>query len=140
MCYELYSQLASGSGAGPWISCDLDQEGERTRNLQVALAMDLPKEGLRRGDIVTIVEYVQGESDGEGYFLEVFSALGQTLYRRPRCNRYEPMRRWPFVPLGEGGESVGTSKGVPQNGRPHKRSRRSTSSRYGQRGSGLATI
>ena len=47
---------------------------------RVALADDLPKENLRRGDLATIVEYYEGSSDQEpGYELEVFNAVGDTF-------------------------------------------------------------
>jgi hypothetical protein len=45
----------------------------------VALAQDLPEEGLRRGDVATIVDRVHTAAGDEGYLLEVFNALGQTL-------------------------------------------------------------
>jgi hypothetical protein len=49
---------------------------------QVALTRDLPNEGLRRGDIATVVEKLPGTkaSGGEdGYILEVFNAIGETI-------------------------------------------------------------
>ena len=47
---------------------------------RVALAVDLPGAGLRRGDVATTVEYYEGESGSEnGYDLEVFNALGHTV-------------------------------------------------------------
>ena len=49
---------------------------------QVALARDLPGEGLCRGDIATVVEKLPGTkaSGGEdGYMLEVFNAIGETI-------------------------------------------------------------
>ena len=47
---------------------------------RVALADDLPKENLRRGDLATIVEYYEGRSGQEpGYELEVFNAVGDTF-------------------------------------------------------------
>ena len=47
---------------------------------RVALADDLPKENLRRGDLATIVEYCEGSSGQEpGYELEVFNAVGDTF-------------------------------------------------------------
>jgi hypothetical protein len=47
---------------------------------RIALAEDLPKEKLRRGDVATIVEYYAGRADQEpGYELEVFNALGKTI-------------------------------------------------------------
>jgi hypothetical protein len=47
---------------------------------RVALTEDLPERRLRRGDVVTVVEYHSGRSDQEpGYSLEVFNAVGQTV-------------------------------------------------------------
>jgi hypothetical protein len=47
---------------------------------RVALADDLPKENLRRGDLATIVEYYEGSHSQEpGYELEVFNAVGDTF-------------------------------------------------------------
>jgi hypothetical protein len=47
---------------------------------RVALADDLPKENLRRGDLATIVEYYEGSPGQEpGYELEVFNAVGDTF-------------------------------------------------------------
>jgi hypothetical protein len=46
---------------------------------RVALREDFPKYQLRRGDVATIVEH-HPVSDGEdGYSLEVFNALGETI-------------------------------------------------------------
>lgn len=48
---------------------------------RVALAVDLPEEGIRRGDVATIVEqHAAPAAGGEpGYSLEVFNAVGETL-------------------------------------------------------------
>ena len=49
---------------------------------EVALACDVPEEGLRRGDVATVVENLPGTeaSGGEnGYILEVFNAIGETI-------------------------------------------------------------
>lgn len=49
---------------------------------EVALARDIPEEGLRRGDVATVVEHLPGTraSGGEdGYALEVFNAIGETI-------------------------------------------------------------
>lgn len=45
---------------------------------RVALAVDFPAEGIRRGDVATVVEHhpVDGEP---GYSVEVFNAVGQTV-------------------------------------------------------------
>jgi hypothetical protein len=47
---------------------------------RVALADDLPKENLRRGDLATIVEYYEGSPGQEpGYELEVCNAVGDAF-------------------------------------------------------------
>ena len=47
---------------------------------RVVLTQDLPKEGLRAGDVGVVVEHYQARADApEGYELEVFAATGQTI-------------------------------------------------------------
>jgi hypothetical protein len=47
---------------------------------QVALRIDLPQDGLRQGDVATIVEEHPGKPGQEhGYSLEVFNAVGETI-------------------------------------------------------------
>ncbi len=47
---------------------------------RVVLTQDLPKEGLRAGDVGVIVESYPGRAGvPEGYELEVFAANGQTV-------------------------------------------------------------
>lgn len=46
---------------------------------QIALAIDLPEKGLRSGDVATIVEHHPVQSGEDGYSLEVFNALGETI-------------------------------------------------------------
>lgn len=47
---------------------------------RVALTEDVPEHGLRRGDIVTIVELLPATAHhSAGYVVEVFSVTGQTL-------------------------------------------------------------
>jgi len=46
---------------------------------QIALTKSLPEKGLRRGDIATIVEYHPISNGEDGYSLEVFNALGETI-------------------------------------------------------------
>ena len=48
---------------------------------QVALARDVPEDGLRKGDIATVVDHHPSPESGgeEGYSLEVFNALGDTI-------------------------------------------------------------
>jgi len=45
----------------------------------VALACDLPKHRLRRGDVVKLVERHVAPDGTEGYSAEVFNALGDTI-------------------------------------------------------------
>ncbi len=46
---------------------------------RVVLTQDLPKEGLRAGDVGVIVEHYPARADvPEGYEVEVFAAIGQT--------------------------------------------------------------
>jgi hypothetical protein len=46
---------------------------------EVALTKDLPEKRLRKGDVATVVEH-HPVSDGEdGYSLEIFNALGDTV-------------------------------------------------------------
>ncbi|HIK09119.1 MAG TPA: DUF4926 domain-containing protein [Oscillatoriaceae cyanobacterium M33_DOE_052] len=44
----------------------------------VALREDLPQYNLRRGDVATVVEH-HPAPDEDGYSLEVFNALGETI-------------------------------------------------------------
>ena len=47
---------------------------------RIALKEDLPAHNLRKGDVVTIVEYHRGVPGQEsGYSLEVFNAVGETV-------------------------------------------------------------
>lgn len=46
---------------------------------RVALAQDLPEESLRRGDVATIVERHTVSSGEDGYSIEVFNAIGDTI-------------------------------------------------------------
>jgi Domain of unknown function (DUF4926) len=47
---------------------------------RVVLTQDLPKEGLRAGDLGVVVEHYSARADvPEGYELEVFAANGQTV-------------------------------------------------------------
>jgi hypothetical protein len=48
--------------------------------IRVALTEDLPERNLRRGDVVTVVEYHPGRPGQEpGYTLEVFNAVRETV-------------------------------------------------------------
>ncbi len=46
---------------------------------QMALAQDMPEKGLKRGDVATVVEYHPGRDGEDGYSLEVFNAVGDTI-------------------------------------------------------------
>ncbi len=47
---------------------------------QVALLKDVPEEGLKKGDVVTTVEYLAGRRDlPNAYFVEAFNAVGKTI-------------------------------------------------------------
>lgn len=46
---------------------------------EVVLLTDIPEKKLKKGDVATIVEYHHSESSEDGYTLEVFNALGDTI-------------------------------------------------------------
>ena len=46
---------------------------------EVVLGIDLPEKGLKKGDIATIVEHHLVNGGEDGYSLEVFNALGDTI-------------------------------------------------------------
>ncbi len=47
---------------------------------QVLLAVDLPKDNVRKGDIAVVLEYLESKTTSEpGYCLEVFNESGDTL-------------------------------------------------------------
>lgn len=46
---------------------------------RVVLKMDIPKYGLQKGDVATIVEYLPAKEGEAGYALEVFNAVGETI-------------------------------------------------------------
>jgi hypothetical protein len=47
---------------------------------RMALSVDLPEHGLRRGDVATLVEHHPGRPGQEdGYSAELFNALGDTI-------------------------------------------------------------
>jgi hypothetical protein len=45
----------------------------------VALARDMAELGLRRGDLVKVVDHHVAPDGEEGYSIEVFNALGETI-------------------------------------------------------------
>ncbi len=61
---------------------------------RVALAQDLEKHGLRKGDVGVLVDYVpHPEGDEEGCLLEVFNALGESIaVVAVRLSDIEPVR------------------------------------------------
>ena len=46
---------------------------------RVALTIDIPDQGLRKGDVATVVEYLPAKEGEHGYALEVFNAIGETI-------------------------------------------------------------
>lgn len=46
---------------------------------EVALTKDIPEKGLRKGDVATVVEYHPVSEGEDGYSLEIFNALGDTI-------------------------------------------------------------
>ena len=46
---------------------------------EVVLLKDLPERRLKKGDVATVVEYHPSESSKDGYSLEVFNAIGDTI-------------------------------------------------------------
>lgn len=47
---------------------------------EVALTRDIAEEGLRAGDVVTLIDYVPHPAGGEeGAVLELFNALGESI-------------------------------------------------------------
>ncbi len=47
---------------------------------QVVLLKDFPEEGLKKGDLVTTVDFLEAQRDSpNGYFVEAFNASGKTI-------------------------------------------------------------
>jgi len=47
---------------------------------RVALNKDVPEQGLKKGDVATLVDFVPSPEGGEqGCLLEVFNALGESI-------------------------------------------------------------
>ena len=44
-----------------------------------ALARDIPEHRLRRGDVVKVIDYHPSANGENGYSIEVFNALGDTI-------------------------------------------------------------
>jgi hypothetical protein len=61
----------------------LSTRAEKTTNLELytdaMLTCDLPRHRLRRGDIVKLVERHVAPDGTEGYSIEVFNAVGDTI-------------------------------------------------------------
>lgn len=45
----------------------------------MALTRNIPAHGLRRGDVVRLVDHHVGDDGKEGYSIEVFNAVGDTV-------------------------------------------------------------
>ncbi|MEO5804315.1 MAG: DUF4926 domain-containing protein [Verrucomicrobiota bacterium] len=45
----------------------------------VALSSDVPESGLKRGDLVKLVDHHIAPDGTEGYSIEVFNAIGETI-------------------------------------------------------------
>lgn len=46
---------------------------------EVVLRKDIPEKKLKKGDVATIVDFHPSASSEDGYTLEVFNALGETI-------------------------------------------------------------
>lgn len=47
---------------------------------EIALVRDVPEEGLRAGDVATLIDYVPHPAGGEeGAVLELFNAVGESI-------------------------------------------------------------
>lgn len=46
---------------------------------EVALLEDIPEKGLRKGDVATIVDHHPKPEGEDGYSLEIFNVLGETI-------------------------------------------------------------
>ena len=46
---------------------------------EVVLTKDIPEKGLKKGDVATIVEHHPVTDGEDGYSLELFNALGDTI-------------------------------------------------------------
>lgn len=47
--------------------------------IDVALTRDMPELGLRRGDLVKVIDHHVAPDGEEGYSIEVFNAVGETI-------------------------------------------------------------
>ncbi len=46
---------------------------------EVVLAKDIPEKGLKKGDVATLVEHHPVSEGEDGYSLELFNAVGDTI-------------------------------------------------------------
>ena len=46
---------------------------------EVVLLKDIPEKKLKKGDVATIVEHHPSETSEDGYSLEIFNVLGDTI-------------------------------------------------------------
>jgi hypothetical protein len=46
---------------------------------EVVLQSDIPEKKLKKGDVATVVEFHPSNTNSDGYTLEVFNALGETI-------------------------------------------------------------
>ncbi len=46
---------------------------------EVVLLKDIPEKKLKKGDVATIVEYHPSKTSSDGYTLEVFNTIGDTI-------------------------------------------------------------
>ncbi len=46
---------------------------------EVVLGRDIPEKGLKKGDVATVVDHHPVPGGEDGYSLEVFNALGDTI-------------------------------------------------------------
>ena len=46
---------------------------------KAVMSRDVPAEGLKRGDVVTLLDYLTAPDGRHGYNVEVFNALGETI-------------------------------------------------------------
>jgi hypothetical protein len=59
----------------------------------LALGRDLPEEGLRKGDVVRLVDHHVAPDGTEGYSIEVFNTLGDTIaVTAVEAEALEPLR------------------------------------------------
>ncbi len=46
---------------------------------EAVLLIDIPEKKLKKGDLVTVVDYHHAQQSEDGYTLEVFNALGDSI-------------------------------------------------------------